>query len=427
MKLRFESIATLSSLRYRNFRLLFFGTILSHTGDFMQAMAQSWLVWDLTRSTFILGIVGFCQAAPRLLFGAVGGVIVDRVDSRRLLLFTQVLAMIQSFIFWFLVYFNYIHFSHILLLVIFLGAVNSLNQTSRQTLVNAMVPRGDLLNAVALNSAIVNMSKVVGPSLGGVLISVIGVDGCLLINAISFLAIIFSVLAMDVPARRRSKQKQDFLREVREGYQYARTNRHVFSALVITYVVGMIGAPFVRFLPVFATDILHVGASGLGLLMSAPAVGAVASGLLLASISQLRRRRTALFISVMTFSIFLVIFAFSRSMTLSLIVLVLSGASQMAFRALANTIVQMETPSHLLGRTLSLLLMDRGLWSFGTLLIGSIASLVGTPWAIAWSGIICGASATAALYARERSVARELQKEPAEDSMTPKPEPTVEP
>ena len=427
MKLRFESFQTLSSLRYRNFRLLFFGTILSHTGDFMQAMAQSWLVWDLTRSTFILGVVGFCQAAPRLLLGAVGGVIVDRVDSRRVLLFTQVLAMIQSFIFWFLVYFNYIHFSHILLLVIFLGAVNSLNQTSRQTLVNAMVPREDLLNAVALNSAFVNMSKVVGPSLGGVLITVIGVDGCLLINAISFLAIIFSVLAMDMPARQRTKQKENVFREVVEGYQYARTNRHVFSALVITYVVGLVGAPFVRFLPVFATDILHVGASGLGLLMSAPAVGAVASGLLLASIGQLRRRRTALFISVMTFSFFLVVFAFSRSMTLSLVVLVLSGASQMAFRALANAIVQMETPSHLLGRILSLLLMDRGLWSFGTLLIGSIASLVGTPWAIALSGIICGVSATAALYARERGVARELQKTAAEDSMAPKSGPTVDP
>ncbi|MGH7844605.1 MAG: MFS transporter [Candidatus Binatia bacterium] len=427
MKLRFESIQTLSSLRYRNFRLLFFGTILSHTGDFMQAMAQSWLVWELTRSTFILGIVGFCQAAPRLLLGAVGGVIVDRVDSRRLLLFTQVLAMIQSFIFWFLVYFNYIHFSHILVLVIFLGAVNSLNQTSRQTLVNAMVPRADLLNAVALNSAIVNMSKVVGPSLGGVLISVIGVDGCLLINAISFLAIILSILVMDVPARPRMKQKKDFFREVLEGYQYARTNRHVFSAIVITYVVGMVGAPFVRFLPVFATDILHVGASGLGLLMSAPAVGAVASGLLLASIGQLRRRRTALFISVMTFAIFLVVFAFSRSMTLSLIVLVLSGASQMAFRALANTIVQTETPDHLLGRTLSLLLMDRGLWSFGTLLIGSIASLVGTPWAIALSGIICGGSAIAALYARDRGVARDLQKRQAADSMGRETGPTADP
>jgi MFS family permease len=425
LKFRFSSIPTLSSLSYRNYRLLFFGTLLSHTGDFMQAMAQSWLVWDLTHSTVILGVVGFCQAAPRLLFGAAGGVIVDRMDSRRLLLATQILAMVQSFLFWFLVYFRLIHFSHILLLVIFLGAVNSLNQISRQSLVNATVPREALLNAVALNSAGVNLSKVVGPSLGGVLISIIGVDGCLLINAVSFLAIIYSVIVMEVPPRQSRRKENSFFREAVEGYRYARTNRLVFSALAMTCVVGLLGAPFVRFLPVFATDVLHVGASGLGLLMSAPSVGAVGCGLLLASVGRVRKRRTALLLSVLAFSVFLVLFALSRSMALSLAILTLLGASQMGFRTLANTIVQMETPTHLLGRTLSLLLMDRALWSFGTLLIGAAASFIGTPWAIALSGAACGIAAAAAFYGP--AAAEASRKSNEQTPLAPAPEPTVDP
>src|SRR3989338_6940031 len=163
----FSASRTLSSLRFRNFRLLFIGTVFSHTGDFMQAMAQSWLVWTMTGSPFLLGLVGFCQALPRLLLGAIGGALVDRLDRRRLLLLTQNLAMVQAFAFWALVYFDLIRFWHIVVLVLFIGTVNTLNQTARQSLINTLVPRAELMNAIALNSSIVNLSKVIGPSLGG--------------------------------------------------------------------------------------------------------------------------------------------------------------------------------------------------------------------------------------------------------------------
>jgi predicted MFS family arabinose efflux permease len=310
--------------------------------------------------------------------------------------------MIQAFTFWFLVYFELIHFWHILFLVIFLGCVNSLNQTTRQSLINNLVPRDGLMNAVALNAAVVNLSKIVGPSLGGVTISVIGVAGCFFVNAVSFLAIIISILMMDLPPWQREKKKEQFFEEVKEGFRYARTNRRVFAALFLTYIVALVGAPYSRFLPVFASDILHVGPTGFGLLMAAPGLGAMVSGLLLASMGNIRRRRVSLFLSVIAFSLFLILFALSRSMIFSLIYLILVGSMHMLFRALANTTIQLETPSHLLGRTLSLFFMDKGLWSFGTLLIGSVAVLVGTPWAIALSGSICAASTGALLYTRER-------------------------
>lgn len=397
-----------SSLRYRNFRLLFIGTVFSHTGDFMQAMAQAWLVWTMTNSPFLLGLLGFCQAVPRLLLGAIGGALVDRLDRRRLLLLTQNLAMIQAFVFWALVYFDLIRFWHIVLLVLFIGTVNTLNQTARQSLINTLVPRAELMNAIALNSSIVNLSKVIGPSLGGVLISVIGVAGCLLVNAASFLAIILSLVMMDLPLWQREEKEENFWQEVIEGYNYIKTNHQVFSVLSLAYIVALIGSPYTRFLPVFATDIFHAGPTGFGLLLAAPGVGAVGSGLWLASMGDIRRRRNFVFLSVLAFSLFLMLFSFSRSMLLSLLCLVMVGASHIAFRAVANTTIQMETPPHLLGRILSLFFMDKGLWSFGTLFIGSVASLLGTPRATALSGLICGLSA-ALLYHRAR-LRRKLRK-----------------
>ena len=390
-----------SSLRYRNFRLLFIGTVFSHTGDFMQAMAQAWLVWTMTNSPFLLGLLGFCQAVPRLLLGAIGGALVDRLDRRRLLLLTQNLAMVQAFAFWALVYFDLIRFWHIVVLVLFIGTVNTLNQTARQSLINTLVPRAELMNAIALNSSIVSLSKVIGPSLGGVLISVIGVAGCLLVNAASFLAIILSLVMMDLPLWQREEKEENFWQEVIEGYHYVKTNHQVFSVLSLAYIVALIGSPYTRFLPVFATDIFHAGPSGFGLLLAAPGVGAVGSGLWLASMGNIRRRRNFVFLSVLAFSLFLMLFSFSRSMLLSLLCLVMVGASHIAFRAVANTTIQMETPPHLLGRILSLFFMDKGLWSFGTLFIGSVASLLGTPRATALSGLICGLSA-ALLYQRAR-------------------------
>jgi MFS family permease len=399
---------TLNSLRHRNFRLLFFGTSLSQMGDFIQAMAQSWLVWTLTGSPFLLGVVGFCQALPRLLLGAVGGAIVDRVERRRLLLSTQILAMAQAFIFWALVYFETIQFWHVIVLVLFLGTVNTVNQTARHSLINNLVPREDLMNAIALNSSMANLAKIIGPSIGGVLISMIGVAGCLFVNAVSFLTIIATLVVMEIPTLRvKTKDEAPFWQEVTDGYQFLRGQRRLFSIILLTYGVALVGTPYTRFLPVFATDVLHAGPSTFGLLLAAPGIGAVISGVGIASLTRLRRRTHFVAMSVYAFSLFLILFSFSRSLPLSMLFLMLVGASNIAIRAVANTVVQTETPPELLGRMLSLFFMDKGLWSFGTLFIGSIAHVVGTPKAIAISGLCCALAASLLLYQQRQ--AREAQ------------------
>lgn len=410
---------TLSSLRYRDFRLLFFGTSLSHVGDFIQAMAQSWLVWTMTGSPFLLGVIGFGQALPRLLLGAVGGALVDRVERRRLLITTQLLAMAQALVFWGLVYFERVQFWHVLALVLFLGTVNTINQTARHSLINNLVPRDDLMNAIALTSSMANLAKIVGPSAGGVLISVIGVAGCLLVNAASFLAIIITLLVMVFPAGRAKQQKDEtpIWQEVREGYSFLRGQRRLFAVILLTYGVALVGTPYSRFLPVFATDVLHAGPSTFGLLLAAPGIGAVIAGLGIASLSRIRRRMHFVAMSVYAFSLSLILFSFCRSLPLSIVFLVFVGASNIAFRAVANSIVQMETPPDLLGRMLSLFFMDKGMWSFGTLFIGSIAHGVGTPNAIAISGVCCALAASLLLY-QQRTVreadAAALKRRPAQ-------------
>jgi MFS family permease len=362
-------------------------------------MAQSWLVWTMTGSPFLLGLVGFCQALPRLLLGAVGGVIVDRLERRRLLMSTQILAMAQAFGFWALVYFDRIEFWHVLLLVLFLGTVNTLNQTARHSLINGLVPREHLMNAIALNSSLANLAKILGPSLGGILISIIGVAGCLFINALSFLAIIFTLVIMKFPAvAGAAKEQGSFWFEVSEGYHFVREQQRLFAVILLTYGVALVGSPYTRFLPIFATDILHAGPSTFGLLLAAPGVGAVLAGLGIASLGRVRRRMHFVAVSVYAFSLSLILFSFSRSLPLSMLFLVMVGASNIAIRAVANGIVQMETPPHLLGRVLSLFFMDKGLWSFGTLFIGTVAHWVGTPPAIAISGVACALAASALLY-----------------------------
>lgn len=395
---------TLSSLKHRNFRLLFCGTSLSHVGDFIQAMAQSWLVWQMTKSPFLLGIVGFAQALPRLLLGAVGGAIVDRVERRRLLLCTQFLAMAQAITFWVLVQFGWVEFWHVLLLVLFLGTVNSLNQTARHSLINNIVPRDDLMNAIALNSSLANLAKIIGPSLGGVLIGVIGVAGCLLVNAVSFFAIIVTLVVMEIPpGNAKIAMGTAFWQEVSEGYRFLRGERRLLSVILLTYGIAIVGTPYSRFLPVFATDVLHAGPTTFGLLLAAPGVGAVLAGLGIASLGRLRRRLHFVAMAVLAFSFSLMLFSFSRSIYFSMLFLILVGASNIAFRAVANSIVQMETPPQYLGRMLSLFFMDKGLWSFGTLFIGSAAHLIGTPRAITISGAFCAIVALVLLYQQRQA------------------------
>jgi MFS family permease len=394
---------TLRSLRHRNFRLLVIGALLSNAGDFMQNVAQAWLVWHLTGSAFLLGVVGFFDSIPRLFLGALGGALTDRLDRRRLLIFTQTLGMAQAFVYWFAVYFDFIQYWHILILACFLGVVNTVNQTARQSLVNGLVPKEDLSNAIALHASVFNLSRILGPSIGGLVIALVGVAGCFFVNAVSFLGLIATLLCMELPPWSPAPTGLGLWTEVREGFQYLRRNSQMSSIIALSYVVALVGAPYVTFVPVFATNVLHVGASGFGLLMSAPGVGATIAGLWLASVGNARPNLFWVGACVLGYALFLALFAVSQFFILSLFLLLSVGFCFIAFRASVNTALQAATPSHLLGRVLSFFFMDRGLWSIGGLVLGGSASLIGIQGTFELSAASCAVAAAIVLFSIGRT------------------------
>src|SRR5262245_15668378 len=279
----------------------------------MQNIAQSWLVWELTRSPVAIGVVAFFDSMPRLLVGAVGGAIADRSDRRRVLLITQTLAMIQAIIYWLAVWFHVIAFWHIVVLSFCLGIVNTINQTARQSLVNSLVPKEELLNAIGLQSSVFNLSKILGPSTGGIMIASIGIAGCFFVNALSFLALIYNLYLMELPHWEARAEKQSIWQDIKEGYAYVRGNRRIFHIIGLSYVVALFGAPYNRFIPIFATNILRVGPTGFGVLMSAPGLGATIAALALATIKKTRVQTRWVCAFVVGFALSLRFFSYLRT------------------------------------------------------------------------------------------------------------------
>ena len=368
--------------------------MISHSGDFMQNVAQSWLVWHLSQSPVAIGVIAVFDSLPRLLVGAVGGAIADRFDRRRVLMITQTLAMIQAIAYWLLVQFETIELWHIAILAFFLGVVNTINQTARQSLINSLIPREELLNAIGLQSSVNNFSKITGPSAAGVIIASFGISGCFLINAISFVFLLFNLYQMELPPWEARQIRQSLFSDIKEGYGYLSGNRRLLHIVAISYLMALFGAPYNRFVPIFATNVLHVGASGFGLLMSAPGIGATVGSLFLASVNKLRVGTRSICACVFGFASFLTLFAFSHSFVFSIFALTMVGFCQLGERALTNTVIQMDTPQNLLGRVLSLFFMDRGLWSLGSLIIGGLASAIGIDWTFCVCGVVCATGAT---------------------------------
>ncbi len=368
----------------------------------MQNVAQSWLVWELTRSPVAIGVVAFFDSMPRLLVGAVGGAIADRFDRRRVLLITQTLAMFQAITYWLAVWFHVITFWHIVVLACFLGIVNTINQTARQSLVNSLVPKEELLNAIGLQSSVFNFSKILGPSLGGVMIASIGIAGCFFVNALSFLALIYNLQLMELPRWEKYIGEQTLWEDIKEGYVYVCGNRRIYHIIGLSYVVALFGAPYNRFVPIFATNILRVGPTGFGVLMSAPGIGATIAALVLATIKKARVGIRWICAFVIGFALSLSLFAFSHIFFLSFAFLAMVGFFQISVRALCNTAIQIETPSNLLGRVLSLFFMDRGLWSVGSVLMGTAASAIGINWTFAMCSVVCTIAATSLLVTNVR-------------------------
>jgi MFS family permease len=383
----------LRALHYRNYRLFFGGQGVSLIGTWMQQIAISWLVYRLTGSPFLLGLIGFSGQLPTFVLAPFAGVFADRFDRRKVLVLTQALSMLQAVILAVLTFTGFVAIWHLIALGLFIGLVNALDIPVRQSFVIDLVEnKQDLGNAIALNSVMFNSARLVGPSIAGVLIALFGEAVCFLLNGISYLAIVVALLAMKVRPRDSESGGQPFLHGLAEGARYTFGFPPIRDIILFLGLISLMGTSYLVLMPVFARDVLHGGAYALGFLMGATGIGALVGALFLASRKSVRGLGRFLVAAPVILGASLVIFSFSRSMILSLIMMFGAGFGMIVHMASSNTVLQTIVEEDKRGRMMSFYAMAfMGMATFGSLLAGSLAHSLGAPATL----VICGLTSCA--------------------------------
>ena len=390
---------TFRAFRHRNYRLFYTGQAISLSGSWMQTVAQSWLVLELTDSKEALGLVTMLQFLPITLFVLIAGVIADRAPKRDLILATRVLAMAQAALLTLLVATDQVELWHVYVLALVLGFSTAFEQPARQAFAVEMVGKEDLLNAVALNTGLFNGARVIGPSIAGVIIAVVGLEAAFFINAVSFLPTIWAMIAMDMSELHTAEAKRvagNPFRELQEGISYALRTPATFLIIVLAFFIGMFGFNFLVVLPLVARYTLEGGSVLLGFLWAALGIGAVLSALVLAARRNFRRR--TIFIGGAAFALLLTGIALSDAVPLTVVFLFALGVALTAFASTANTALQLSTPDHLRGRVMGLwMLLFAGSTPFGGYLTGFLAEEIGVREAIGINAAICAVGLAVAL------------------------------
>jgi len=381
----------LRALASRNYRLFMAGQGVSLIGTWIQQVALSWLVYTLTKSAFLLGLVGFSSQIGSFVLSPVAGVVADRFDKHRLLVLTQSLAMLQALLIGILTLTHTVAVWHIIALALFISVVNAFDMPTRHAFFVEMIEdRAALPNAIALNSSMVNGARLVGPAVAGLLIAAVGEGICFLINSASYVAVIAALLAMRIVPRGQDREERHIWRELVDGFAYTfgfRPTRDILGLLALASVAAM---PYSTLMPIFAAQILHGGASTLGFLSGATGVGAFAGAVALASRRSVVGLGRWIAVSCAGFGVSLIAFALSRSLPLSLLTLVFAGLTMITHLAASNTILQTVVDDRWRGRVMAFYSMAFvGIAPFGSLLAGSLAHRIGAPRTVMLGGAVC--------------------------------------
>jgi len=398
---------TLRTLRYRNYRLFFGGQGISLIGTWMQRIAMSWLAYRLTNSVFLLGIVGFLGQIPTFVLSPLAGVLADRWNRRQVLVITQILSMVQALVLAVLVLTGTVQIWHVMVLAVFLGLINALDVPARQAFVVEMIEkREDLVNAIALNSALFNGARLLGPSIAGVLIAAVGEGWCFLLNGLSYIAVIAALVAMRILPRKADGNRGNMLHGIREGFAYAIGLAPIRSVLLLLSLISLVGMPYTILMPVFARDILGGGPHTLGFLMGAMGLGALVGALYLASRRSVLGVERNIPVAAAVFGIGLIGVSLSRVLAVSLALMMVTGFGMMVQMASSNTLLQTIVDDDKRGRVMSLYAMAfMGVAPFGSLLGGAVADKIGAPHTLLAGGVCCIFGA--ALLARQLPVFHE--------------------
>ena len=378
----------LAAFYYRDFRVLWLGAFTSTVGTWMQKIAQSWLVLDLTNSTFYLGLDDFLGQLPILLFTLLGGVIADRHDRRRLLMGSQFVQMATAFALAGLVYQGRVHIGHILVLSFTTGLGQAFGGPAYQAMIPSLVEKKDLPNAIALNSIQFNLARVFGPLLAGVTMAALGPAWCFSINGLSFLVVVLALMSLGVthvpPAERRP-----ILHELKGGFRYARSEPAIIALTVLACMTTFLGLPLLTFLPAFAREIFQGDIGIYSQMMMFSGMGAVAGALVVAWLGRFKHMGLTLLLVQLAFGTLIVAFALSRTYWLNNLLLFLCGAALLTVFSMTTSLVQLIVPDHLRGRVVSIYMVAfRGGMPLGSLASGFAASQLSVPTVLAINGVL---------------------------------------
>ncbi len=381
---------TFAALKHRNFRLFFVGQLVSLTGSWLQNTAQGWLVYQLTGSKVLLGTVAAVGSLPMLLLAVWGGSVADRHSKRTVIFFTQTMMMITAFVFAALVGSGHIQPWHILVLAASGGVAMAFDMPARQAFMVEMTSREDLMNAVSLNSSIVNGARVIGPAIAGFLMTQVGMTWCFLLNGVSFIAVIAGLLMMRLPRFVPPPEPHSTGRHVLEGFAYVAKHRRLRTLLLLFGVVGIFGWSYSVLLPAYATDILHLGEGGYSALLSANGFGALLGALTVATYGNRVRPRLMIFGGLWLFSAMLLMLAFVRWFPLVLGCLALGGWGMLLYFSTTNTLIQTSVSDAMRGRVMGIwALVFGGMMPVGGIESGFLSHAVGVPWTIATGALVC--------------------------------------
>lgn len=371
-------------LRYRNFRLLWAGLLVSNAGSWMQTVAQSWLVLELSNNPFYLGLIGFTRALPLVVLSLLGGTVADRLDRRRVLFVTQAVMTVQSLALWALTYTGYVRVWHVIALAAVNAAAQAFDQPARHALIPQLVPKEELLGALSLNAVAFNGASVFGPSLAGPVVATFGIAGCFLINAVSFAAIFLALLRMDgVAAGGAGGGQRSLLADLGAGLAYVRDTPVIQALLAMAALTSLTARPYVQFLSVFARDVLGTGVGGYGLLQAAPGLGTIFFSLWQARRGDRGDKGQRLLLAGVAFALALLFFAWSRRYWLSFTLLVVVGGMNTTFMTNTNTLIQQNTADGMRGRVISLYTMTAlAMMPLGQMPMGAMVNAVGPVYAL---------------------------------------------
>jgi MFS family permease len=396
-----RSGGTFRSLKYRDYRLLWIGTLFTSSGQWIQTITVGWLTFELTDSAFLLGAVNGFRALPLLIFAPLGGVAADRIDRKHLMQMTQVGLLIASAIMAAIVFSGQLHVWHLFAFTFITGIAWAFNNPVRQSVVPNLIPKHDMMNALALNSAGFNITRIVGPAIGGFMIAHLGGGENFTLQSTFYVGVIAMVAMMNIPAM--PARKAVSVREnLTDGFRYVKRHPQLRVQLALAFVPTILAFPYMALMPIFAEDVLGKGAGGFGIMSSAVGIGAVIGTLTLATMKNVHNKGRLMLIAVLLLGTTLVLFSQSRSFELSCFILMITGAAQMVYLTSNQTILQLTIEDEMRGRVMGIYMLSQGMMPLGGLLGGGLADATSAPTAVFIMGLgVCAMALAFLTFSRE--------------------------